>query len=137
MCLTHNGESHIVRVRKTKFLSTQQLNSTASRPHKVIIEDLNGDTYLDLDLTNWILPSGVVSVLLQDSSSPGTFFSAGSYFAGFQPLFIAANDLNGDGLSDIAVSEGPSILFQDPNTPGTFLSIYIIGDFFQWSANDD
>jgi len=118
------------------FLPTKNYATTNSA-QKVVVEDLNGDTHLDLAVSNTTLPSGTVSVLLQDASSPGTFFPAGSYFAGFQPYFIAAKDLDRDGLADIAVSEGPSILFQDPNTPGTFLPISIIGNLFDSSADDD
>lgn len=107
--------------------------STADGARKVIIEDLNEDNSPDLAVATVVYQHqgpGAVSVLLQNTNLPGTFFAASHYYAGFTPNFIAGGDLDGDGKNDIAVNEGPSILFQDPDKPGTFLPLSIVGDFF-------
>ncbi|MCW9065542.1 MAG: VCBS repeat-containing protein [Ignavibacteriaceae bacterium] len=107
--------------------------STANGARKVIIEDLNGDNSPDLAVATVVYQHqgpGAVSVLLQNTNLPGTFFAASHYYAGFTPDFIAGGDLDGDEKNDIAVGEGPCILFQDPDKPGTFLPLSIVGDFF-------
>ena len=89
----------------------------------VAVADLNGDGKPDLVVASLgPAPTGAVSVLLQNASSPGTFLAATSY-AGFgQPLSVAIADLNGDGHPDIAVADGNSatVLLQNAAAPGTF-----------------
>jgi hypothetical protein len=57
-------------------------------------------------------------------STPSTFASPVSYSAGYEPLFLATGDLNGDGRPDV-VSAGfddgaVSVYFNSATTPGTF-----------------
>ena len=86
--------------------------------------DLNGDGMPDLVVVN-LAPAntGSVSVLLQDPAHPGTFLlPATNYPALGQPLSVTIAFLNGDGLPDIAIADGPSagVLFQNAGSPGTF-----------------
>jgi len=86
--------------------------------------DLNGDGIPDLVVVN-LAPAntGSVSVLLQDSAHPGTFLlPATNYPALGQPLSVTIADLNGDGLRDIVIADGPSagVLSQNAGSPGTF-----------------
>ena len=107
--------------------------STANGARKVIIEDFNEDNSPDLAVASVVYQHqgpGGVSVLLQNTNLPGTFFAASHYYAGFTPNFIAGGDLDGDEKNDIAVNEGPCVLFQDPDKPGKFLPLSIVGDFF-------
>jgi hypothetical protein len=89
----------------------------------VAVADLNGDGKPDLVVASLGPgPTGAVSVLLQNASTPGTFGTATSY-AGFgQPLSVAIADLNGDGHPDIAVADGynATVMLQSTTSPGTF-----------------
>ena len=85
----------------------------------VSIGDLNGDNLMDLVAANE--SSASISILFQDSTSPGTFLAAHNLEVGAHPNGVAIGDLNGDGHLDIAVADSAlSILFQNANAPGTF-----------------
>jgi hypothetical protein len=89
----------------------------------VAVGDLNGDGKPDLVVASQgPAPTGAVSVLLQSSTTAGTFGTATSY-AGFgNPLSVAIADLNGDGHPDIAVADGytATVMLQNASSPGTF-----------------
>jgi hypothetical protein len=89
----------------------------------VAVDDVDGDHNMDIVVAN-LAPSGTgsVSVLLQDPVHPGAFLPAINYAALGQPLSVVIADLNGDGLPDIAIADGPSagVLFQKAGSPGTF-----------------
>ena len=88
-----------------------------SDPQKVAIGDLNGDSFEDLVTANNTAAS--ISILFQNSVSPGTFLTAKNLGVGAHPTGIAIGDLNGDGHLDIAVADsGLSVLFQNPNAAG-------------------
>ena len=62
--------------------------------------DLDGDLDLDLAVGNCTyLPE--VSVLLNNGD--GTFAPPASYFAGWDPIFVATGDVDGDLDSDLAI----------------------------------
>ena len=89
----------------------------------VAVADLNGDGKPDLVVASLgPAPTGAVSVLLQSTTTAGTFGTASSY-AGFgQPLSVAVADLNGDGHPDIAVADASTatVMLQNAASPGTF-----------------
>jgi hypothetical protein len=89
----------------------------------VAVADLNGDGKPDLVVVSLgPSPNGAVSILLQSTTTPGTFATATSYPGIGQPLSVAIADLNGDGHPDIAVADGYSatVMLQNPSQPGTF-----------------
>jgi FG-GAP-like repeat/FG-GAP repeat len=89
----------------------------------VAVADLNGDGKPDLVVASLgPAPTGAVSVLLQSTTTAGTFGTATSYAGYGQPLSVAVADLNGDGHPDIAVADGytATVMLQIAATPGTF-----------------
>jgi hypothetical protein len=88
----------------------------------VAVGDLTGNGKPDLVVASLgPAPTGAVSVLLQNASSPGTFGAANSYSAFGQPLSVAIADL-GNGRPDIAVADGftATVMLQNASSPGTF-----------------
>ena len=98
--------------------------TVGASPGSVAIGDFNGDGVLDLAVANYgSSGSGTtVSVLMGNSSDPGTFLAAVNYTVGTGPSSVAVGDFNGDGKIDLAVanftSNNVSILLGNGN--GTF-----------------
>jgi hypothetical protein len=89
----------------------------------VAVGDLNGDGKPDLAVASLgPAPTGAISVLLQNASSPGTFAAATPYPGFGQPLSVAIGDLNGDGHPDIAIADGnnATVMLQSAASPGVF-----------------
>jgi len=104
--------------------------SVGNDPVALTVGDLNGDGKPDIVTANTIMNadgkgSSSVSVLLQDPANPGHFLPAESFATGFSPVQVAVGDLNGDGLTDIAVADtnGVSILLQSTSARGQFLPL--------------
>jgi len=82
-------------------------HSAGTAPQDVVVADFNGDGKLDLAVADNGNPStgdkGGVRILL--GNGDGTFQPAQFVNAGNNPTFIAAGDFNGDGKTDLAVSD--------------------------------
>ena len=95
----------------------------------VAVADLNGDGKPDLVVASLgPAPTGAISVLLQSTTTAGTFGTATSYPGYGQPLSVAIADLNGDGHPDIAVADGYSatVMLQNAAQPGTFSNPVVV-----------
>jgi VCBS repeat protein/FG-GAP repeat protein len=114
------------------FLPPQTV-AAGFQPFDVAIADLNADGRLDLAIANLGTPdnsaTASLSVLLNNSASPGSFLAATNYATGERSESVSVGDLNGDGKADLAVANAGglgntgsvSVLFQNPGAPGTFL----------------
>jgi hypothetical protein len=93
------------------------------QPYATTSADLNQDGYDDLITVN--TTDGTISVLLNNGkSNPGTFGTAHTYQVGRLPFGVAAGDVNGDGIPDLAVTnmgaDSVSILYGQKG--GTFIA---------------
>ena len=98
--------------------------SAGQQPIFVAVADLNGDGRPDIAVADQGLPNTTtgVHILLQDSSSPGTFETPVDYANGSGATELAIADMDGDGTSDIAAAASPnvSVLFGSSASPGAF-----------------
>jgi hypothetical protein len=106
-------------------------------PTAVAMADLNGDGLLDLAVAT---SGNLVSVLLQNPASPGTFLPHVDYTVGSNPVSVKAVPFTG-GLPDLMVAnygtdlapttQGLSVLLHDPANAGAFLAAasYSTGDY--------
>jgi len=106
--------------------------SAGARPACVKIADVNGDGKLDLIVANRgpgsdHLGSSGVSVLLQSSTTAGTFTAPVTYATSYGSINVAVGDLNGDGKPDLVVANlggswngSISVLLQNGTQPGVF-----------------
>lgn len=104
-----------------------------NHPWALKIADLNADTLPDIIVVN--SGSNSVSILYQQTGSPGSFATARDFPTTIQPSGLVIKDINNDGLPDIAVSgfggsvapgAGAAILLQDTGAAGSFLAPIVV-----------
>jgi len=80
--------------------------SVGNFPGSMVVGDFNGDGHLDLAVTNDPNSdtAGTVTVLLGNGDGTFTAASGSPVKVGSNPISIAIGDFNGDGTSDLAVS---------------------------------
>jgi len=87
-----------------------------NRSYAVVTADFNGDSRLDLAVTNY--DSSTVSVLL--GNADGTFQPARTSDTGYLPFSLAVGDFNADGKVDLATVNGYDVSVLLGNADGTF-----------------
>ena len=112
-----NGLSVLLQNGNGQFLPAVSYN-TGNVVNSVAIGDVNGDGRNDLVVAD----SGGVSILLQDSASPGTFAPAKPISFTGGASSVAPIDVNGDGVPDLVAANGANVLvfLANPAVAGTF-----------------
>jgi hypothetical protein len=82
------------------FLPATVLTTSGRRPLDVAVGDLNGDGRMDIV----VAASGANSVLVFTQTATGTFNPPVAYAVGGDPQAMTVADLDGNGLTDIAVA---------------------------------
>jgi len=102
------------------FLSP--VNYPTNPANGLAIGDLNLDTWPDIATAH--TSRNEISVLLQDSSTLGSFKPHMTFLTDVAPFEPAIGDLDGDGVNDIAVAakEHITLLFNDPLAAGEVLN---------------
>lgn len=126
--LFHTGAASSTTYLSPVSIFTQTQNPEYFGANLVAISDLTGNQYNDLVITD-PGPAGcsapTVSVLMQSTTSPGTFAAPVSYPipGACDAESIVVTDVNGDNLPDIVIGSqnGVSVLLQNAASPGTFL----------------
>ena len=92
-----------------------------NKPSPIAAGDFNGDGKLDLVVGNQTPSSGHITIAM--GNGDGTFTIFGQYGTGGAPESVAACDLNGDGILDIAVAR------KNDGSPGGAISVLLgVGD---------
>jgi len=127
--LLHTGAASATTFAAPVSVFTPTSNADVVGANLIAIADVNGDGFNDLVITDPGPTGGMaptVSVLLQDSTHPGTFLAAVSYptAQGSLAQSIVVTDVNGDGHPDIVIggTNAVTVLLQDASSPGTFLA---------------
>jgi len=93
----------------------------------VVSGDFNGDGFADVVALSTVQPpvsSYASNIKAYLSTGAGVFATTVSTADGFNPLFIAGADLNGDGLMDVVTASfddgALGVFFNNKSSPGTF-----------------
>src|SRR5258708_3791677 len=93
----------------------------------VVSADFNGDGFADVIALSTVQPtvsSTPSNIKAYLTTAAGTYASPVSTADGFNPLYLASADLNGDGVIDVVTASfddgALGVFFNNKNTPGSF-----------------
>lgn len=106
------------------FVTMGSSTTVGWTPAALAVNDFNADGVLDIAVANYW--DNTVTILLGNSSDPGTFTVNQTISVGHGPIALASADFNGDGIPDLAVASFNDnqvwVLTGDPQHPGQFVS---------------
>src|SRR6204780_1968752 len=93
----------------------------------VVSADFNGDGFADVVALSTVQPSTspiASNIKAYLSTAAGVFAAPVSTPDGFNPLYLASADLNGDGLMDVVTASSADgalgVFFNNKTSPGSF-----------------
>jgi hypothetical protein len=119
---TSVGEVSVLLGKGDGTFRAQQTYAAGCGPFYVAMKDLNGDGNLDLAVSTGQCLDGTDSVNILLGNGDGTFQPLVGYPSGADGVYVSAEDLNGDGVPDLAVSNylGNTVSILLGNGDGTF-----------------